>query len=62
MAGSYVYTVYIDEQPVALIEERQTGAIYVHNDVVHEGSEVLMVALTYPDLKEGPVSEPVQCP
>lgn len=62
VAGSYVYTVYIDEQPVALIEDRQTGAIYVHNDVVHEGSEVLMVALTYPDMKEGPVSEPVQCP
>ena len=61
MAGSYLYTVYVDGQPIALLEDRQTDVTFIHTDVVHNASQVVVAPLSYPDMKEGIISLPVSC-
>ena len=61
VAGSYLYTVYIDDEPIALLEDRQTDVRFIHTDVVHNASQVVVVPLSYPDMREGTKSLPVTC-
>ena len=45
VAGAHVYTVYLDGEPLAIMEDRQTQVTYMHTDRVVSGSEVVVVPL-----------------
>ena len=40
-----MYTVYLDGEPLAIMEDRQTQVTYMHTDRVVSGSEVVVVPL-----------------
>ena len=61
MAGAHLYSVYLDGQPIAILEDRQSQVTFIHTDKVNSGSQVVVVPLTYGDMREGTHSHPVNC-
>ena len=63
MAGAHLYEVSVDGQPLAFIEDRQDEATYIHNSVVADTSQVVVVPLGYGEERQrGTPSQPVSCP
>ena len=63
VAGAHLYEVSVDGEPLAFLEDRQDKPTYVHNSVVREGSEVVVVPLGYGQHRQrGTASQPLVCP
>ena len=63
VAGAHLYEVSVDGQPLAFIEDRQDEATYIHNSVVADTSQVVVVPLGYGEERQrGTPSQPVSCP
>ena len=61
VAGAHLYSVFVDGEPIAILEAKQSSLTFIHNDVVQEDSEVVVVPLGYVDMREGTPSSPVSC-
>ena len=61
MAGAHLYSVFVDGEPIAILEDKQSSLTYIHNSIVQEESEVVVVPLGYIDMREGTPSSPVTC-
>ena len=61
VAGAHLYSVFVDGQPIAILEDKQTSVTYIHNDIVMEDSEVVVLPLSYLDMREGTPSASVSC-